>query len=360
MQARLYKFISKYDFKEYELDKKTRMFKDKSIEEKFQAFMEKSKSQKEEYAKLLNVYGSEQGAEEYLRYAYTLSQIKESDTYKRLDEKAKKEADAELAGMIMDFYVQSQFLNIDLSFFDLEILYIQARAYLTENYGQTVNYRALMGNINADSDMTEFLRQEKYSITEIGPEEGKDKAYYKKLFVRYPELNESLGNGIKMEEYLEGFNDDMMIKTTVSQERKEELQEFIGKLSNLVKPYEERLAKKTNGIVQEFAVSQCVESLQHYMDVDVNAEKSLIEQLEVLEDKDAITAENGELLLKIQGMRNGKKTTLSYDLVSGRIYYHPYLYKPSMNETDPLNVGENNEHNRLPLTTIASLSTIIK
>ena len=92
-------------------------------------------------------------------------------------------------------------------------------------------------------------------------------------------------------------------------------------------PYEEKLIKKTNGAVQEFAVSQCIESIQQYMDVDIGAEERLIEQMKILEDKDAITANTGELILKIQGVRNGKKTTLSCDLLSGKVYYHPYLHK---------------------------------
>ncbi len=163
-----------------------------------------------------------------------------------------------------------------------------------------------------------------------------------------------------IQDYLKYFNDDMTIKSDISDKEKIQAKEFLEKLPTFAKPYDERLVRKTNGIVQEFAVSQCIESLQNYMDINISEKENLMEQLKVLEDKDAISNQDGELLLKVQGMRNDKKMTLSYDLLSGKVYYHPFLYKKSFNDTDPLTLGQDNDRNRLPLTTIASISTILQ
>lgn len=357
MQVRLDTFIAKYQINEFKIDKKTRKFNDATTEAKFQIFLTESKKQ-EHYKHLIEKYGTE-GAEEYIRTSYILKNVKETDSYKKLSDAQKDTLSEELTGIIVDYVIQSQLLNIDLSYFNLESLYAQARAYLTETYGQTENYRSLMGNINADEDMKNFFMQDEHSITEIWPEEGKDKAYYMKLFKRYPELSKTFGSHTEIDAYREDINDDMKIKSDISPEKKQKIQWMLDILPKAAIPYEEKLIKKTNGAVQEFAVSQCIESIQQYMDVDIGAEERLIEQMKILEDKDAITANTGELILKIQGVRNGKKTTLSCDLLSGKVYYHPYLHKSWFNETDPLNIGENNEYNRLPLTTISSISAII-
>lgn len=151
----------------------------------------------------------------------------------------------------------------------------------------------------------------------------------------------------------------MNVRSDISAKEKKYAESMLKRLPTYAKPYEERLVKKTNGVVQEFAVSKCIESLQNYMDIDISEEENLMEQLQILSDTDAVSSANGELLLKIQGVRNGKRMTLSYDLLSGNVYYHPYLYKPSKTEGGALTVGEKNDHNKIPLTTLPSISKIM-
>jgi hypothetical protein len=46
-------------------------------------------------------------------------------------------------------------------------------------------------------------------------------------------------------------------------------------------------------------------------------------------------------------------------LISGKVYHHPFLYKASLNDADPLTVGEKNGRNKLPLANLPSMSKII-
>jgi hypothetical protein len=51
------------------------------------------------------------------------------------------------------------------------------------------------------------------------------------------------------------------------------------------------LLTKTTTVVQEYAINQCIESLQSYMDIDVS-KQNLSEQLTILTDDNAVANEN--------------------------------------------------------------------
>lgn len=161
MQERLMKFVADHSLDEFKRDEETRKFAYTKTEEEFQAFLKQSKD-REGYKKIIEKYGV-YGAEEYMRTAYVLQHMEGSTSYAKLSVEEK----SELKVILVEFYEQSQTLHIDLSFFDLESLYIKAREFLAERYGGTESYRALMNNINIDSDMTEFFAKEEYSVTEI-------------------------------------------------------------------------------------------------------------------------------------------------------------------------------------------------
>ncbi|MEI7558175.1 MAG: hypothetical protein WCJ45_05120 [bacterium] len=59
------------------------------------------------------------------------------------------------------------------------------------------------------------------------------------------------------------------------------------------------MIRKTNEIVQEHAVASCLESLQYFMDIDLDEKENLLQQLSVLSDTDAISRSEGKLLLTI-------------------------------------------------------------
>lgn len=351
-------FLQNNQLDEYVLNKITGKFENQTLEQEYQEYITTGKGA-EEYKRLKNEKVNEDELGAMLRCAYMQQSVYNSEKYAKLSDKEKKQ----FAKMTMEYYTIAQKFQIDLSSFGLENIYIKAREYLAQKFGDQEKEpcHTLINNINADPDMTAFFKQEENTITNLSPIEKaqnnpKDKAYYKKLFLLYPasKVEKSVNK------YLEYFNDDMSIKNTLSQDEKKEAESMTKKIQESVQPYEEKLLKKTNSAVQEYAISQCIESLQSYMDIDISEQENLVENFKALTDTDAISHEGWELLFKIHGEMNGKKMTLSYDLISGQIYYHPFLYKNSLNETDPLLLGEKNDRNRLPLTNLPSISKIMQ
>ena len=218
--------------------------------------------------------------------------IAKSEKYAKLSDQEKER----FAKMTISYYTIAQKFQIDLSRFGLESIYLKAREYLAQRFGNQEKEpcHTLINNINIDPDMTNFFQQEENKIVNLTPEKDKqgtlkDKIYYKKLFILYP-----ASNAVKnpMNDALEYFNDDMSVKSTLSQEEKKEAETALKNIQETAKPYEEKLLKKTNSLVQEHAISQCIETLQSYMDIDISEQENLIENFKALTDTDAISQQN--------------------------------------------------------------------
>lgn len=162
-----------------------------------------------------------------------------------------------------------------------------------------------------------------------------------------------------IKEYLEYFNDDMTIKEDISESEKQEAEKALSYIKELYASHEKVLVEKTNMIIQEHAMSQCIETLQKYMDIDIDEKENLLNTLEIMKGTDVVSPANGKLVLNIEGERNGKKISLSYDLISGNVYACPFLYKASVKDSDPLVIGNQTEHYGTPLVTLASIRTIL-
>ncbi|MEI6118473.1 MAG: hypothetical protein WCP92_04500 [bacterium] len=225
--------------------------------------------------------------------------------------------------MIVESYTIAQKLDIDLEAFDLGILYARAREYLSLQYGDYEKEPAhtLMNTINADPQVTVFFAKEENKISslvpkEVTPKKTENKIYYTKLFAQYPDINIIPGGAKSVKEYLAYFNDDMTIKEDLSVSDKKEAEKVLVYIKEGTISRESLLLDKTNKIVQDHAMNQCIESLQQYMDIDIDEKQNLLDQLTVMEGTDVTAPAEGELILKINGERAGKKITLSYDLVS--------------------------------------------
>jgi hypothetical protein len=121
MQERLTKFLTQHtELKKYQM-----------TDEKIETYLASMNDvQKKEYQKLVNIYG-EEGAKIYLKHAHTLKNIESSEEYKALSIEEKREFEE----MMIEFYEVSQKLDIDLATFDLGMIYVRAREYLTVKYG---------------------------------------------------------------------------------------------------------------------------------------------------------------------------------------------------------------------------------
>ena len=350
-------FLEKHKMSEFMLDQKTKIFTDREFEKQYQ-----SRKNSDEYKKGIEKNKDKGDIDFVLRWAYMQQKMYASEKYAALAPDAKQE----LANITWEYYTITQKLEIDLESFDLGVVYARARDYLRIQYGNYEKEPAhtLMNTINTDPQVTNFFAEEENKISSLVPKEVKsekteNKIYYTKLFTQYPDIN-IIPGGMKLaKEYLAYFNDDMTIKKDITPSEKEEAGKSLIYIKERTASREWLLLDKTNKIVQDYAMNQCIESLQQYMNINIDEKQNLLDQLKVMKGTAVTSSTDGELMLKINGERAGKKMTLSYDLVSGQVYYHSFLYKSSINETDPLVMGNQSNNNKLPLTTIASMKTIL-
>jgi len=348
------KFVKNNNLNEYIIDTKTFTFVDPIQQEKFkQSAIFQKTSQEENPTK-----------KEYMMNMYIQKDIKETGKYETLSDEAKKQFNT----LIVESYTMNQNLGWDMADFDMGILYAQAREYLSNLYTNTEKEpcHTLTNNISTDSDMRDFFQKEENKISTLSPQtdiesqKSKDKKYYTQLFLLYPDIHILPWTKKPIKEYLKDFNDDMSITPNATDTQKKEMNDVLSHIQKFASTREKMLINKTNNIVQEYAVSQCVEALQQYMDIDIASQKNLLEQLKVIQNPDAISASNGNMVLKIQGEREGKKMNLSYDLVTGKVYHHPFLYKESLNETDPLIIANDTKYREPPLITLPSIAQILQ
>lgn len=334
----------------------TWVFESADMEKEYLEYKKKQQAI-DSYQKLIKEGKSEETIDKVLRNWFRTKKFTESEAYASLKEEQKSEFD----GLVVDYYTVTQKLNVDLESFDLGILNVKARETLAMKYGDYEKEPAhtLMNTVNADKEMISFFAEDKNKITRLAPETSwsdklEDKSYYAKIFALYPDAKAMMWGTKPVNEYLEYFNDDMTIKDGLSATEKEEAAKALEYLKE-----DKTLVEKTNEIVQDHAMSQCVESLQQYMDIDINEKEKFLEEFNIMKGTDVVSPKEGELVLNINGERDGKKITLSYDMISGNVYACPFLYKNSVDETGTLVMGNQQKHDDVPLTTLASISTIL-
>jgi hypothetical protein len=126
--------------------------------------------------------------------------------------------------------------------------------------------------------------------------------------------------------------------------------------------FEKKLLNHSNAIIQQSAIEQCLTALQKTMNIDIDKGENLLEQIKLDKNLDAVIAQGDQLLLNIKGNINGKQIALSYDLVSGKVYYQKYMQKKGFTDMDPIVFGatEVQEINAVPFLTLPTLGNIIQ
>ncbi|MFA7298806.1 MAG: hypothetical protein WC010_04140 [Candidatus Absconditabacterales bacterium] len=351
LQNRLSRFLLKDKFAEFRINRQTKKFEKSEREEKFQGKLIKCKNQKESYEKLIKIYGSEEGAEAYLRYEYSLDETKKSDSYAQLAPEQKKEFEQ----ILVDTYVMNNELDIDIGAFGFEGLSSDAAEIIVYTYNKNDPYQKLMEKINTDSDINTFFDKDENKTSELVPEKDKNKTYYKKLLQFYPESDIVVDNK-KLSEYLQYFDDDMNVKNDVPSDKKNILSSVMQNFKQQQKPYEDKLLHLTNAQTQSTAVEQCVSTLQMYMDVDINEKENITKQLS-LADKSDIVSSN--LILHVDGKINNKKVQLSYDLATGKVSYKSFLTKKNDQPNSDLYIDSRDDEIETPLVTLPSFGAFV-
>lgn len=349
MQDRLIVFMEKNKFTEYMLDKDQK-FINKKEQEGWEKCLERSKEQKKEYAKLVEQYGGEEWADAHLRFAYILDSVSKTESYKKLSEEEKKE----FGVILTDYYVTNQSLDIDMSAFGFETLSSDASQAMIDIYSDNTTYKTLVSNLYSDRDVEKFFDAKENKISTLVPEKWKDKKYYTKLLSWFPELDKSHRNH-KISEYLNYLNDDMTIKEDASAEQKKILSKLLPKFQEQSKSYENKLLAKTNTQTQNIAIEKCVSTLEKFMDVDINEKQNIIEQLEVAQNKDAVSKEWDDLVLHIDGTIDGKKVKILYNLVNWKVSYKSFLAKKTDTDQSPISINAKSNETEITLVTLPTL-----
>lgn len=319
-------FITKNKLQELEIDEQTGIFINTDTEKKYQIFFQTlSPTDKQEYERLKRE-NKEVAAQKHLRAIYQAKMIQTQEIQSKLSDEAK----AEFAGMVEELHTISQKMGIDVSAFGLQAIYQKAKAYLIQKYTTTPVYQTLISNIQSNTNVSKYFTDNK--IQKLAPENSKDKSYYTKLLTWYPAMDGKYA-GKKISEYFSYLNDDMTIKKETPDDQKKLIASLLPQLKIQGKPYEDKLLSTTNVLIQEVAIQQCITTLQSYMDVNISQKENMLEQLKIVQNRDAVS-EN--LVLHIKGNLNGKEVNLSYNLLTGTVSYQSFLTKKNTTDQAPL------------------------
>lgn len=349
VEERIDRFVNSNEYlSEWIINTKTRTFKGEDKQKGYMVYAQKAKWAPS-YGTLLKLYGEEK-AEDILINNYRLEQLASPEIQSKMNSEAK----AEFNALVIEYYEVNQKLGIDMWSSGLQIVYENAKQSMTERYEKNDAYSKMIENINMDSDIASYF--EKNKNTEWIPQWMKDKAYYKKLLVRYPSLD-TKEMGKKISEYMEYLNDDMTIKNDTPDEQKKTITSLLPKLKEQGKPYEEKLVNKTNALIQDTAISQCITTLQKYMDVNISEKDNVIQQLKIDENRDAVSP---DMMFHINGTLNGKKIALSYNLLTGNVTYKSFLNKKTISDQSPITLGSWDEEDQIPLITLPRFGDFIE
>jgi len=357
MQEKLEKFIQKYGDTNTQLARFARekwtvgnreWFVDQNTEKEFQKFFDEQKNTKE-YAKLVAEYNEDIVKEQY-RQLFIVKNIDMNS----LSEEAKRE----FMNIVVDIYDQAKKFGIDMVKMWFDMIYNK----VIEMYRSPKMYVQLSQRVMADEDFNAHFDKPENKVEQLVPDNKKDLAYYKNLIKLYPETDIDIGDGTKLSDNLQYLNEDMSVVDSAPNNFKNSFSQNKNLLLDNAEKYEKKLLDRTNAIIQQSAIEQCLLALQKTMNIEIDQGENLLEQIKLDENLDAVIAQDGQLLLNIKGNLNGKQIALTYDLVSGKVYYQKYMQKTGFTDIDPITIGATTlqTKNTVPFLTLPTLGNIIQ
>lgn len=349
--------IDKYKQKYIENNEDIQKRFDKNVSIKIQSYKEKYP---ENYKKILEqCNGDEKLANEIIRKEV---EIEVFNMFKSEGVITLSQEDEEsFAKLNIDFYNKVKELGFKVSD-ALKNIYNNALNYINNLYQSTDMYVQLSTNVMSDPEFNIHFDKPENKVDKLALENQKNLAYYKNLIKLYPEADLKMEDGTKWSDSFRYFNDDMSLKDPAPENIKNSFEENKSFLVENAKEYETRLLNCTNTIIQKSAIEQCLSALQKTMDIDVDEWKNLLDTFQLDENLDTIVDKWKKLLLNIKGNVNGKKIALSYDLISGEVYYQKYMQKAWFKDTDPIFIwsSELQQTNAIPFMKLPTLGNIIR
>lgn len=265
-----------------------------------------------------------------------------------------EEDQKDFAQLNIDFYDKMQELGLQVSA-TFRDMYDQAIVYLQNLYQSTDAYEQLSQKILSDKDINTHFDKQGNKVEKLVADENKSVEYYKNLIKLYPDIDTTNISQSFTEEYFI-LDPTMQIKDSAPEEVKNAWKSFLERAATK----ETKMLNRTNATIQRVAIQQCLTSLQEAMDIDIDNQQSLLDKFELEKDPN-FDAVSPDLLLKVKGTIDGKKIHIAYDLVTGKVYYQHYMQKASLNQTDAISFGIDQDiKNMQPYMTLPSVGDTIK
>jgi len=167
---------------------------------------------------------------------------------------------------------------------------------------------------------------------ELVSEAKKSDQYYQGLRKLYPELDKIIERDPKIQELIE--------KKDPTEEEKKELKQMLQEKTKS-SGVENELLKETRSVVQEQAITTCLDMLTSYMDIDLNEQENVLDQFADVEHTIDADEENKNVVLQINGKINGKNLKLYYNLTTWTLQQEEFLSRGAINTpfaiNDPIN-----------------------
>lgn len=234
-------------------------------------------------------------------------------------------------------------------------IYDNALNYINTLYQSTDMYTQLSSKVMSDPEFNMHFDKQENKVEKLVADENKSGEYYKNLIKLYPDIDTTNISQSFTEEYFI-LDPTMQIKDSAPEEVKNAWKSFLERAATK----ETKMLNRTNATIQRVAIQQCLTSLQEAMDIDIDNQQSLLDKFELEKDPN-FDAVSPDLLLKVKGTIDGKKIHIAYDLVTGKVYYQHYMQKASLNQTDAISFGIDQDiKNMQPYMTLPSVGDTIK
>jgi CRISPR/Cas system-associated exonuclease Cas4 (RecB family) len=126
------------------------------------------------------------------------------------------------------------------------------------------------------------------------------------------------------------IKEDVYLQKIMKKEKKtdKEKEGIAKRIQKLARGSEKLLKNETNTIIQEEAVTGCMDVLKSYMDIDVTETENVLKQFARVKeenDTDMVQKKGKDIVLDIKGDINGKRLNIQYNLTDGTLWEDEFL-----------------------------------
>ena len=227
-------------------------------------------------------------------------------------------------------YEYNAWIWIDLKAVWWEELYanVQTRYIEKNNYQKQVDtYSVSSWSLDQLQNIqNNEIIKENIQIKNLVQENDKDEGYYTNLRKLYPEVDRL----IVQDKDIQAL---MKIKSPTEKEK----MTLENKLKEKTASSEWQLMSDTNEVIQQQAVTTCLDTLKMYMDINLSEQENVLNQFTLIGQKDLIEKKGEDVILDINGTINGKKMKLYYNLNTWTLQQEEFLSRNAINTPFSIN-----------------------